>query len=101
MENAALEWSPDLTAGLRLYTRGEIAYRSRIYFGSDNRFSDDGLALLNARIGIGPASGACRATLWGRNLTDEEYYVTQFNIGRPGALFGEPRTYGATIRYRF
>jgi iron complex outermembrane receptor protein len=103
--SAALEWSPDLTAGLRLYTRGEIAYRSRIYFGSDNRFSDDGLALLNARIGIGPASGAWRATLWGRNLTDATYAINQ----AAGAVvpdqtiqaLGAPRTYGVELRFGF
>ncbi|WP_236626798.1 TonB-dependent receptor [Sphingomonas sp. MM-1] len=59
--------------------------------------------LLNARLTLSDIPGVkgARIGLWGRNLTDKEYYVMQFNIGRPGALFGEPRTYGVDLSFEF
>ena len=59
--------------------------------------------LLNARLTLGDIPGVkgVRASLWGRNLTDKNYYIMQFNVGRPGALFGEPRTYGIDLNVEF
>lgn len=59
--------------------------------------------LLNARLTLAdiPGLDGVRVGLWGRNLTDKEYYIMQFNIGRPGALFGEPRTYGVDLSVSF
>lgn len=55
--------------------------------------------LLNARMSLGDIPGLpeVRAALWGRNLTDKNYYLMLFDIGRPGAIFGEPRTYGIDL----
>jgi len=55
--------------------------------------------LLNARLALTdiPGLAGVRAALWARNLADKEYYLMQFNIGRPGAIFGEPRTYGIDL----
>ncbi len=59
--------------------------------------------LLNGRLTLTDIPGVTgvRASLWGRNLTDKNYYVMQFNVGRPGALFGEPRTYGIDLSVEF
>ncbi|MGW8204712.1 TonB-dependent receptor (plasmid) [Sphingomonas bisphenolicum] len=59
--------------------------------------------LLNGRLTLTDIPGVkgVRASLWGRNLTDKNYYVMQFNVGRPGALFGEPRTYGVDLSVEF
>ena len=59
--------------------------------------------LLNARLTLADIPGVkgVHASLWGRNLTDQNYYVMQFNVGRPGALFGEPRTYGIDLSVEF
>ena len=59
--------------------------------------------LLNARLTLGDIPGVkgVRASFWGRNLTDKNYYIMQFNVGRPGALFGEPRTYGIDLNVEF
>lgn len=55
--------------------------------------------LLNARLALTdiPGLAGVRVALWARNLADKEYYLMQFNIGRPGAIFGEPRTYGIDL----
>ncbi|MGN7930668.1 TonB-dependent receptor [Sphingopyxis sp. 22461] len=70
---------------------------------SGGKFIVGDYGLLNARLTLAdiPGVDGLRVALWGRNLTDKEYYVTQFNIGRPGALFGEPRTYGVDLSFEF
>ena len=59
--------------------------------------------LFNARLSLADIPGLdwLRVSLWGRNLADEEYYINQFNIGRPGAMFGEPRSYGVDLMVEF
>lgn len=59
--------------------------------------------LINARLALSDIPGlpGVRAAVWGRNLADKEYYLMQFNIGRPGAIFGEPRTYGIDLSVEF
>ena len=103
--SAAVEWRPALTEGLDLFLRGEVTHRSRIYFASDNAYSDGALTLLNARIGFGPDSGAWRASVWGRNLANETYAINRV----AGAIvplqvvqaLGAPRTYGVELNVRF
>lgn len=64
----------------------------------------DGYSLLNGRIGF-RADNGWDVFLWGRNLTDEEYF--EFLSAAPGGsgLFagyvGDPRTYGVTLRGSF
>ena len=46
-------------------------------------------------------AGNWRLSAYGKNLTDKEYYVFHGNAGLPAAFFGEPRTYGVTLRGQF
>jgi len=70
---------------------------------SSGRYIIADYGLLNARLTLADIPGVkgVRLSLWGRNLTDKEYYLMQFNIGRPGAIFGEPRTYGVDLNVEF
>ncbi len=70
---------------------------------SGGKFIIGDYGLLNARLTLAEIPGLeqFRIALWGRNLTDKEYYLFQFNIGRPGAIFGEPRTYGLDVIVEF
>lgn len=103
--SAAAEWTRPLVNDLEFYLRGEVSYRSRIYFASNNTFDDPGLTLLNARAGIGPESGAWRITFWGRNLTNETYAINQFEgavlSGQVVQALGTPRTYGVELSFQF
>ena len=50
--------------------------------------------------------GSLRAMLWGRNLTDEEYGLVNTaawsTFGAPDVqTFGDPRTWGVTLTYRY
>jgi iron complex outermembrane receptor protein len=101
----------DLTYDLRLpvgqlsanlnYTAQSDKYTNSTVTSGKYIIGDYGL--LNARLTLTDIPGVkgVRASLWGRNLTDKNYYVMQFNVGRPGALFGEPRTYGIDLSVEF
>jgi iron complex outermembrane receptor protein len=52
------------------------------------------------------SQGVLRATVWGRNLTDKEYQTVLFGsfafVGTAAATeFGEPRTFGVSIDYKY
>ncbi|NWK96119.1 TonB-dependent receptor [Sphingobium lactosutens] len=83
------------------YTAQSDKYTNATISGGKYIIGDYGL--LNARLTLADIPGikGVRASLWGRNLTDKNYYVMQFNVGRPGALFGEPRTYGIDLSVEF
>jgi len=45
--------------------------------------------------------GEFEFALWGRNLGDEEYYLEHGNALVPFGIYGEPRTYGIDMIYRY
>ncbi len=60
--------------------------------------------LVNARIGWLAGDGTWQFTIHGRNLTDENYLLTGYNIPAIGiinGLTGAPRTVAATLKYNF
>lgn len=71
----------------------------------------DGYTIMNARLTLadirfGADSGAFKVSVWGRNLTDEEYVVNGFSVGGDPVdtvtqLFGDPRTGGIDVVYEF
>ena len=70
----------------------------------DPRYVIGDYGLLNARltlsdIPVGP--GNWRLSLFGKNLTDTEYYIAHFNGGLPAAIFGDPRTYGLELTFEY
>jgi iron complex outermembrane recepter protein len=61
-------------------------------------------ALINARVGLSNILGSSvNLSLWGKNLTDEEYRNNGIPLGGPLAVnyFGDPRTYGVDVTYEF
>ncbi|MCB1674999.1 MAG: TonB-dependent receptor [Halioglobus sp.] len=86
------------------------------YSWQDRKYSDttkqiipvrngiDDYGLLNARLAlrqIPVPAGELELAVWGKNLENETYYVSHFFTGVPAAVFGEPRTVGADLIYRF
>ena len=68
-----------------------------------------GATLSLSEIQLGSSYGALKVLLWGKNLTDEEYFIG--NIRQAAfddlgfvdgvATFGDPRTYGITLEYEY
>ena len=73
-------------------------------FSLDYR-DQDGFTLLNARAAIGNKEGDWEVALYGRNLTDEEYWLTQPSgenpFGTATAAYSRPVSYGVQLRYNF
>jgi len=63
----------------------------------------DSRTLVNGRIGLLSSSGSWEASIWGRNLGDEEYNTYRYVVlpGSYNQQIGMPRTYGLTVRYNF
>ena len=59
--------------------------------------------LAGARLALAAADRHWELAAWGRNLGNEEYVVDAFDngVGNGIRLYGEPRTYGVTVTYRW
>jgi iron complex outermembrane receptor protein len=102
-----------------LTPRFSFTYKDRVFFdpasgeGSlsdlpENTLSQEAFWLLNAslRWRITAGTGALEVTGWVRNLTNEEYKITSIDVTDSSQQFvldayGDPRTYGITLRAEF
>ncbi len=90
----------------RFYLASEVSYRSEFSSSpSPSKYLNiDGYLLVNARIGFRAAKGVS-FIVWSRNLLDKNYYEQLLpaggNAGQYGAVLGDQRTYGVTLKYSF
>ncbi len=84
------------------------SWQDEKYSASDvstqGRYIVQDYGIWNARLSMNDIrvlGGGVDAALWVRNLSDEEYYIAHFNALHPSAVFGEPRSYGVDLSYRF
>lgn len=65
----------------------------------------DGYTLVNARVGFRATNNGFSAFIWGRNIFNKNYYEQLLpaggNAGHYGAVLGDQRTFGVTLRYSF
>jgi len=108
------EWTGNLDvaytidAGLGQITpRVGLSYRSEVYMNAINTPSllQDSYTLVNASIGYETGDGRWRFTLFGQNLTDEDYFNGGFgdlqDQGYAEVAVGRPLEYGVTVDYRY
>lgn len=90
------------------YISGGIEGKDEFFYSMSHNAQSDAYELVN--LSVGYQSENWEVTLWGRNLTDEDYGVRGFFFGndpRDGyeaktyTQFGEPARYGATFNYNF
>lgn len=97
----------NLSDGITGFVHGEVTYTGEQMMESSNDpFEEqDAYTLVNLRLGVIFESIDTEVTLWGRNITDEEYYGTNFDPpiqdGKLSAYAREPATYGITARKSF
>ncbi len=104
------EYRHPLTLGsreLEAYVALDDTFRSSIYSsGTVSIYTRlPSLDVLDARLGLRAADGRWDACVWGKNVTDKNYFISQgAGIGSTGALYaalGDPATYGVTLRARY
>jgi iron complex outermembrane recepter protein len=89
--------------GLDIYYRGDFSSSAT----PSQYLNIEGYSLLNLRVGFRADNGGWSGFLWTRNLLDEEYFEQLLaapagnGAGHYGAVLGDPRAYGATVRFSF
>jgi len=109
--NASATLSYDFPRTRLGYIRASVdyAWQDDKYSGTAKEVSPvrngiDGYGLLNARLtlkDIPLTTGELELALWGKNLADEAYYTSHLYAGVSAAAFGNPRTVGAELVYRY
>jgi len=97
--NAGFEYRAPLGSYVRGFLRADYERRGDQYWEPSNLTPRRTIDFVNARLGIEAVSGRWSATLWGRNLNDEEYN-SEWVLGG-FAHPGTPRTYGIDVRVNF
>jgi iron complex outermembrane receptor protein len=93
----------ELFTGLDIYYRDDFSSSST----PSQYLNIDGYSLLNLRVGFRADDGGWSGFVWARNLADEEYFEQLLaapagnGAGHYGAVLGDPRSYGATVRFSF
>ncbi len=85
------------------YARGDVNYQTKQYMDELNLAWVPDRTLVNLRFELN--RGPVTASLWVKNLFDEEYGANGFFIATPfgtayATLLGDLRTYGLTLTYR-
>ncbi|WP_051560506.1 TonB-dependent receptor [Marinobacterium jannaschii] len=98
-----------LELGAGWYTRVEIEGKDAFYFSDRHDARSVDYELLHARLGYRTADW--ELSLWGRNLTDQDYFVRGFGsfgndprkgyVTEPYYQYGAPRQLGVTAKYNF
>ena len=104
------EWAASSTAtwiipmgNLEGFLRAELRYVGDFNPGGDQDPTKavDAFTVINASLGVGNPDKGWDLTLWGKNVTDEEYAQGIFNaVAQPGSLSGypnDPSLYGLTF----
>jgi iron complex outermembrane receptor protein len=92
--------------GHRLFSRVEYTHTAAYKLDFSDYTHEESYGLANLRFGVRERDDRWRVWLWGRNLLDEDYYVTKatsgvFASGATIGLIGDPRTYGLSARAQF
>ena len=104
------------STGLTGFINGSVTWQDKQYEDStlDPRSIQGAYTLTNLRIGVGPANGDWKVSVYGRNLGDKAYYVATaaqplgglVSAGGAAAAggffgwYGAPRTYGIELTVR-
>ncbi|WP_295803246.1 TonB-dependent receptor [uncultured Microbulbifer sp.] len=101
--SASINYEWILGNGSAINFNTNVMYQDTVYYsvGNDAAASDDGHTLANANATWDNYAGL-KVSLWGKNLTDEEYIVHAFEQSGMGfAIMGEPMTWGISVTRDF
>ena len=109
--SASADWAQPVSASLEWFLRVEYGFTDEQILGGR---VNDSFGITNVRGGLRSEDGRWAVTAWGKNVTDETYYVAMANMpaagfvsgggfagGRGGvAWYGAPRAVGVSLTYR-
>jgi iron complex outermembrane recepter protein len=85
--------------------RLDLVHQSKIYFSTNNQGVQDAYTLVNGRVAWDSADRDWQISIYGRNLTDEEYFNGKLSLigffGREQGNVAAPREYGITFQRNF
>lgn len=87
--------------------QGDLKYVDSAFRTMPNspQASTDAYTVVNARILLHRPGGSWELAFWGRNVTDERYFIEAFDIfdplGTTAKLTGPPRVLGVSAHYQF
>jgi len=91
-----------------LTIRGDVSWMDKVFFNeyNDEDLTRDDLTLVNAFVRYETADSHWSVELYGKNLTDEEYYTSMGMLGGRdfydlSASMGLPATFGVRVGYSF
>jgi len=106
--NAYAAYEHPVSTWLVGYARAEYSYRSHFYgYQDDSAYTRTGdYSLINLYLGVKDPAGRWDLMLWAKNVANIHYPYSYLSYGSllPGAyvpFFGDPATYGVTLRSRF
>ncbi|QZP07040.1 TonB-dependent receptor [Caenibius sp. WL] len=89
----------------RLAIYADYSYQSRKFTAAtDAHYKIGGYGLLNGRITLSDIPlgfGNWQVAVSGKNLTNKTYLIDHFAVGVPAGFYGEPRTYGVTLSFKY
>lgn len=104
----ALSVGGDLTVPLNDrfngFIRADYNWTDSFFFENENslRTKQRSVGVLNGAIGIATEDGKWTLTAWAKNLTDELYETGKTDvIGSVLVSYAPPRTYGATLKWKY
>ncbi|ADM09756.1 putative outer membrane protein, TonB-dependent receptor [Parvularcula bermudensis HTCC2503] len=89
-----------LRAGVTLSLDADAKYQSAFFLDAEglNERRQDAYTLLGASMGLRFDGPGVEASLWGRNLLDEDYAVSGYGFIGYNVFVGDPRVIGASLR---
>ncbi|WP_374528657.1 TonB-dependent receptor [Novosphingobium sp.] len=90
------------TLGLRFTLNGRYQGKAKNTLEDSPQLNLKGFGVLNGSISLYNLDNKWDLSIWGRNLTDEYYWVSAATNANTAVRFpGHSRTWGATLRYNF
>jgi len=94
------------SSGHRVFSQVEYTHTPAYRLDFSEYTREEAYGLANLQLGLQGRDDRWRVWLWGRNLLDEDYFITKatsgiFASGATIGLIADPRTYGFSARARF
>jgi iron complex outermembrane recepter protein len=100
--NLAADYSFMLPDGGRIVPSVNFFTSSAFYWDFGNRLKQDPYTMLNTEVSWRLPGGKLSFSLWGRNMLDARVYRSYTTTAASDqGVFGDPRTYGVRVGYKF